>query len=143
MAFTTVHTVEVGGHEYPRSAFRANFAQALHLARIINLVKLQNSKLHLLVLVLLLLRLGVGLLFTFLSSSQQTQRDIELGIVSYSIRGQRSIVFQQATTKSDALSLGWNALASFDDGFDIGNSRIRSEVQDLCTICIMEFFTSK
>lgn len=135
MAFSTVYAVEMGCHENSWPALWANLAQALHLARVIHLVQLQHTQLHLLVHVLLLLWSGISLLLTLLSSSQKTQRHIQLRIVSHSTGRQLSLVLELATSEENALVGGVHALASGDSSLHISHAGIRSKLQHLGTVC--------
>ena len=80
--------IEMIGHESTSSAFWGGtlFPQPLDLSRIINLVKLKNGKLHLLLLVLDLLGLGVSLLLP-LSLSFAAALSLSLSISSHAVSG--------------------------------------------------------
>lgn len=135
MALSTVHSVKVSSHEDTRATLRAHLAEALHLARVINLVELQDAQLHLLVLVLLFLGLGVNLLFTLLTTTEKAERDVQLGIIRDTARSEDGFLIELATTEKNALVLGGDALASLDGSLDISYGGLGAELQDLGTVC--------
>lgn len=135
MAFSTVDAVEMRCHENPWPTLWADLAQTLHLARVIHLVKLQYTQLHLLVHVLLLLWRGVCLLLTLLTSSQKSQRHVQLRVVSHSTGRQLSLVLELATSEENALVGGVHALASGDSSLHVSYASIRSELQHLSAVC--------
>ncbi len=98
-----VHTVKHGGHEDARTAVRAGLAQALHLASILDLVKLQHPELDLLVLVLLLLGLGVGLLLALLTTTKQAEQHIEGLLIRHTSLRQQAGIVQQLAAKGNGL----------------------------------------
>lgn len=134
MALSTVHTVEVCGHENSWSAGWADLAKTLHLARVIHLVELEDTESNLLVHVLLLLWGGVCLLLTLLTSSQQSQRDVELRVVRDTASSEASVILKLTSSEEHALLGNINSLAGSDGSLDVGNNGIGSEVQDLGTI---------
>ena len=138
MTLSAVHTVEVGSHEHSRAALGADLSQALHLARVVDLVEFEDAELHLLVLVLDLLGLGVCLFLTLLTATQQTQRNVQLGVVRDAAGGEGCLVLELATSEEHTLILGRDSLARFNDGLHIGDSGLGTEVQDLGTICTVE-----
>jgi uncharacterized membrane protein (DUF4010 family) len=137
MAFTAVNAIEVRRHERARSAALAGayLTEALHLARVIDLVELEHAELHLLVLVLLLLGLGVDLLFTLLTAAQQTKGNVKLGVVGNAARRQHRGVLKLATAEKHALLFGRHALASLDGCLHVANGGIYGQVEDLSPIC--------
>lgn len=122
MAASTVNSVEVSSHEDTGSALGADLAKALNLARVIDLVEFKDAELHLLVLVLLLLWLGVNLLFTLLTTTEEAERDVHLGVVSDTTGSQRGVILKLATSEHHTLLLSGNALASLNGGLDVGHS---------------------
>lgn len=136
VALSTIHAVKVGSHEDTWTTGWADLAKALHLSRIVNFVELEHSELHLLVLVLLLLWRGVGLLFTLLTSSQQSQRNIELRVVRDTACGEGRLVFKLTSSKENTLLSNVYSLTGGNSSLDVGNESICSEVQYLGTICI-------
>jgi hypothetical protein len=135
MATSTVNSVEVGSHEDARSALGADLAKTLDLARVIDLVKLENAELNLLVLVLLLLRLGVHLLLTLLTTTEEAERDVHLGVVSDAAGSQDGVILQLATGEHHTLFLSGNALASLNGGLDVSHSGLGAKVQDMGPVC--------
>ena len=134
VALSTVHTVEVGSHEDSWSACWANLTKALNLSRIINLVKLEHAELHLLVLVLLLLWGGVGLLLTLLTSSQQSQRNIQLRVVRHTTSSKTRFVIKLTSSKENALLSDVDSLTGGNSSLDVWDESISSKVQNLGTI---------
>lgn len=125
----------MGAHEDTRSAAGADLAKALHLARVVHLVELEDAKLHLLVLVLLLLGLGVSLLLTLLSTTQQAKGDVQVGVVSNAALDEGSLILELATGEHHTLLIGGDALASLDGCLDISYSGLGAELQDLSPVC--------
>lgn len=80
---STIVSIKVISHESSGATLsvRALLPQPLDLSRIIDLVKLQHAKLHLLMLVLDFLWLGVGLLLTLLSATAETEDKVESGFL--------------------------------------------------------------
>ena len=125
----------MSSHEDTRAALGADLAKALDLARVVDLVELKDAKLHLLVLVLLLLRLGVHLLFTLLTTTEEAERDVHLGVISDTAGSQRGIVLELATSEHHTLLLSGDALASLDGGLDISHSGLGAKLQDMGPVC--------
>lgn len=134
MALTTVHTVKVCCHEDTWTTGRADLAKTLHLSRVINLVQLEHTELHLLVLVLLLLWGGVGLLLTLLTSSQQSQRNIQLRVVRHTACGKTGIILKLTSSKENTLLSHVDSLACGNSSLDVCDESISSKVQYLGTI---------
>jgi hypothetical protein len=135
VALSTVHAIKVRGHEDSWAARWAHLTQTLNLAIIGNLVQLQDTELHLLVHVLLLLWGGVRLLLTLLSSSEKPQAHVELRVVGDTALDKTGLVLELATSKENTLVLDVDSLAGGDLPLNVRDEGVRSEVQDLGTIC--------
>jgi len=135
MATSAINSIKVSSHEDTGSALGADLAKALNLTRVIDLVEFKDAKLHLLVLVLLLLRLGVYLLFTLLTTAEEAERNVHLGVVSDTAGSQRGVVLKLAASKHHALLLSGNALASLNGGLHVSHSGLGAKLQDMGPIC--------
>jgi len=100
-------------------SIRTLLPQPLHLTRIINLIKLKNSKLHLPMLMLDLLWLGVGLLLTLLSTTTKTEDKVESGFLLDVVVGESAAVFQLLSGEDETLLVRWNSFLILDLGFDV------------------------
>ncbi|KAI5436897.1 hypothetical protein KIW84_023136 [Lathyrus oleraceus] len=114
-------TIKVIRHESPCTTLRirALLPQPLNLPRIINLVKLKNSKLHLPMLVLNLLRLGVGLLLTLLGSTAETENKVEGGFLLDVVVSKSAAVFELFAGEDQSLLVRWDSFLILDLCFDI------------------------
>ncbi len=135
MATSAVNSVEVSSHKDTRAALGADLAKALDLARVIDLVEFKDAELNLLVLVLLLLRLGVDLLFTLLTTTEEAEGDVHLGVISDTAGSQRGVVLELATGEHHTLLLSGDALASLNGGLDISHSGLGAKLQDMGPVC--------
>jgi len=113
--------IKMIGHEgsCPALLVRALLPKPLDLARVIDLVILQNSELHLLLLVLELLGLRVRLLLSLLSTSPQSQDQMQGRFLLDIVVGQSPAIFQLLSREYQALLVGRNTLLVLDLGLHI------------------------
>mmetsp|Transcript_11343 Transcript_11343/g.20497 ORF Transcript_11343/g.20497 Transcript_11343/m.20497 type:complete len:227 (-) Transcript_11343:61-741(-) len=123
-ALAAVDAVEVGGHEDTLAArgLGALLTQALHLARVIHLVKLEHPELDLLVLVLVLLGLGVRLLLPLLTATAQAEHQVEGGLLLDVVVREGAAVLQLLTGKDQALLIRGDSLLVLNLGLHIVDS---------------------
>jgi hypothetical protein len=94
-------------------------AKTLDLSITIHLVVLEDSQLGLLALVLDLLWGSIDLLLTLLSSTSQTQDEMQGRLLLDVVVGKGAAVFELLASEDQALLVGWDALLVLDFGLDI------------------------
>jgi len=93
--------------------------QSLDLPVTVNFVVFQHGQLGLLSLVLDLLGSSVDLLLSLLSTSSQSQDEMESGLFLDIVVGESSAVFELFAGEDQTLLIGWDALLILDFGLDI------------------------
>ena len=115
---SAVVSVKVLRHEGTR-ALRADLSEPLHVTASVDLVVLQRSKLNLLVLMLDLLWLGVGLLLSLLTTTSQTEDQVQGALLLDVVVGKSSSVLELLSGKDKTLLVRWDALLVLDLSLDI------------------------
>ena len=116
--------VEVIGHESSGAALGVGtlLPQPLDLAGGVDLVKLENGELDLLLLVLDFLGLGVRLLLPLLGSSSEAENQVKRGLLLDVVVGEGPAVLELLSGEDQALLVGRDALLVLDLGLDIVDS---------------------
>merc|ERR1711981_1358922 len=115
VAFTTVLTVKVLGHEDTGTALRgrALTTHASHLLGGVDLVVLENMKFDFLLLVL-----GVSLLLTLLASSTKTEDKVQGGLLLDVVILQSATILELLAREDEALLIRRDALLVLDLGLN-------------------------
>lgn len=119
MTLTTVLSVWVVGHEDTSTTVWTFSSQSLNLTVVVNLVVGQDSQLVLSVLVLDLLWGGVDLLLSLLTTTSQSQHQVQGRFLLDVVVGQGSAVLQLLTGKDQSLLVRWNTFLVLDLGLNI------------------------
>ena len=115
------NTVRVTGHAHAGTTglSRAILSLSHDLTLVINRIELQNSKLDALVRVLDLLRLGVDLLLSLLSTTTQTEDQVQCGLLLNVIITKGAAILQLLTGENQTLLIRGDSLLVLDLGLDI------------------------
>ncbi len=129
MAATTVLALDlvllglgVQGHEDTETAVRALAAETVNGTILADLVVLENSQLNLLVLVLDLLGGGVDLLLTLLTTTTQTQDQVEGRLLLDVVVRKSSAILELLAGENKTLLVRGDTLLVLDLGFDVIDS---------------------
>ena len=106
-------------HEDTSATSRALTAQTSHITGLIDLVVLQNSKLHLLVLMLLLLGGLVLLLLMLLASSTQTEHQVKSGLLLNVVVRKSATVLELLSSENQTLLIWGNSLLILNLGLHV------------------------
>lgn len=109
------------GHESPCTTLRirALLPQPLNFPRVIDLVELEHSELHLLLLVLDLFGLGVRLLLPLLRSSPQAKHQVQRRFLLDVVVGECSAVLELFPGEDEPLLVRWDSFLVLNLGLDI------------------------
>ena len=118
-AATASVTIVVLSHEDTSTADRAFTSQASNLTRFIDLVELENSKLHLLVNMLNLLGGLVLLLLMLLTTTTKTEDQVKSGFLLDVVIGESATVFKLLTSEDQTLLIWGNSFLVLDLGLDV------------------------
>lgn len=119
VTLTTVLSVWVVSHENTSTTVRTLSSQSLDLSVVVNLVVGQDSQLVLSVLVLDLLWGGVDLLLSLLTTTSQSQHQVQGRLLLDVVVGQGSAVLQLLTGKDQSLLVRWDTFLVLDLGLNI------------------------
>ena len=109
----------VVGHEDTSAADRALTSQTGDLSALVDLVVLQNGKLHLLVNVLVLLGGLVLLLLVLLASSTQTEHQVKGGLLLDVVVRKSAGVLQLLSSEDQTLLIWGNSLLVLNLSLDV------------------------
>ena len=123
MTFTTVLSVFHVSHEDTgTTGWSWTFSsQSFNVTFVVDFVVGQNSQLVFSVLVLDLLWSGVNLLLSLLTTTSQSQDQVQRRFLLDVVVRQSSTIFQLFTSKDQSLLIWWNTFFVLDFRFDIVN----------------------
>lgn len=123
MTLTTVLSVLHVSHEDTGTTgwSWALSSQSLNLTVVVNLVVSQDSQLVLSVLVLDLLWGGVDLLFSLLTTTSQSQDQVQGGLLLDVVVRQGSAILQLLTSEDQSLLVRWDTFLVLDLGLNVVN----------------------
>jgi len=131
-AFTAVLAVVMPCHKDAGTASRggALATETGDLARLVDLVVLEDSQLDLLLLVTDLLGGSVCLLLALLATAEQFNVEVKGSLGHHVVEGESVVILHGLAAITETLQVGGNVLASLDSGFDGGDGSVLVGIND-------------